>query len=68
MFELRDYQRETVDAIESAALRLDRVVVVHPTGAGKTVTFAHLAAAWVERGARVLILVHRDELVRQTVA
>jgi superfamily II DNA or RNA helicase len=34
-----------------------------PTGAGKTVIFAHLI---VDRQPRTLILVHRDELVRQT--
>jgi len=38
-------------------------VVSLPTGAGKTVIFAHLL---VERQTRTLILVHRDELIRQT--
>jgi superfamily II DNA or RNA helicase len=39
-------------------------LVSHPTGAGKTVTFAHLLAS---RKGRHLVLVHRDELVNQTV-
>jgi superfamily II DNA or RNA helicase len=40
-----------------------RQVVGLPTGAGKTVIFAHLCLAQQQR---TLILVHRDELIRQT--
>src|SRR5205823_12335607 len=62
--ELRPYQRDALTAIEAAALRgVQRQVVSLPTGAGKTIIFAHLI---VERQARTLILVHRDELIRQT--
>jgi superfamily II DNA or RNA helicase len=62
--ELRPYQRDALTAIEAATLRcVRRQVVSLPTGAGKTVIFAHLI---VERQTRTLILVHRDELIRQT--
>jgi superfamily II DNA or RNA helicase len=62
--QLRPYQRDCLTAIEAAALRgVQRQVVSLPTGAGKTVIFAHLL---VERQTRTLILVHRDELIRQT--
>jgi superfamily II DNA or RNA helicase len=62
--ELRPYQRDALTAIEAAALRgVRRQVVSLPTGAGKTVIFAHLI---IERQARTLILVHRDELIHQT--
>jgi superfamily II DNA or RNA helicase len=40
--------------------------VVLPTGAGKTVVFAHLTAWWrANHRSRVLVLAHRDELVNQ---
>ena len=62
--ELRPYQQEALTAIEAAALRgVRRQVVSLPTGSGKTVIFAHLI---VEQQTRTLILVHRDELIRQT--
>lgn len=68
---LRDYQTEAIDAIFAAHGQAQRTVVVLPTGSGKTVIFSHLAAQWQQvhgNAARVLVLVHRDELVRQTVA
>ena len=56
--EIRPYQRDALTAIEAAALRgVRRQVVSLPTGAGKTVIFAHLI---VERQTRTLILVHRS--------
>ena len=52
--ELRPYQRDALTAIEAAALRgVRRQVVSLPTGAGKTVIFAHLCLA--QQG-RTLIL------------
>jgi superfamily II DNA or RNA helicase len=63
---LRDYQQEAIDAVLAAWQRRERPAVVLPTGSGKTVVFAHLAGAQARHGAS-LILVHRDELVRQTV-
>jgi superfamily II DNA or RNA helicase len=62
--DLRPYQRDALTAIEAASLRgIQRQVVSLPTGSGKTIIFAHLI---VERQTRTLILVHRDELIRQT--
>ncbi len=56
--ELRDYQRECIEAIDRAGSGSHLVVMA--TGLGKTVTFAN-----IPRHGRVLLLSHRDELVRQ---
>lgn len=62
---LRDYQLAALTAIEAAWERgVRRQLVNLPTGTGKTVCFCHLCH---RRGGRSLVLVHRDELVRQAV-
>jgi superfamily II DNA or RNA helicase len=68
VIELREYQEDALAALErdwESGLR--RCGVSAATGTGKTVIMSHLAHRYVRRGLRVLILVHRDELVRQTV-
>src|SRR4051794_5217628 len=66
---LRDYQLDLVEKARQAfAARTRRVLLQAPTGSGKTVMFAHIAHRAAQRNKRVLILVHRIELVRQTVA
>lgn len=40
--------------------------VVAPTGSGKTIMFAYIALNAMQRGNRVLILVHRREILQQT--
>lgn len=66
---LRDYQAACVDAVEGAWGRgMRRPAAVLPTGAGKTVVFAHLIrrGGWRrERFARALVLAHRTELIEQ---
>lgn len=57
---LRPYQQECVDLIDG--LEGGAHLVQMATGLGKTVTFSSMA-----RRGRVLILSHRDELVRQPV-
>lgn len=56
--ELRDYQQACIDEIE--ARPPGRYLVQMATGLGKTVTFAN-----IPRRGRMLILSHREELVRQ---
>lgn len=64
----RDYQQECINAVAAAkAAGTQRPVVVLPTGAGKTIVFAHLAKLFREAFPvkKVVILAHTDELVRQ---
>lgn len=66
MYVLRDYQREALDAFLSAVEDgVKRPALVLPTGAGKTVVFAHVAQEMAARGLPSVVVVHRDELVRQ---
>ncbi len=67
--QLRDYQQDWLDAIRASfRARHTRVLGVLPTGGGKTVCFSYMARAAASRGNRVCIVVHRRELLRQTVA
>lgn len=68
LLKLRDYQSKTIRAIhEKWDAGITRPASVLPTGAGKTVVFAHLAEEFLAAnpGKRVLILSHTDELTRQ---
>lgn len=63
---LRDYQTRNINDIRSAFVSGHRrVCSTMPTGSGKTVEFAWLATVSAMNGRRVLILVHRGELVQQ---
>lgn len=63
---LRGYQADALQNVaEAYQAGKRRVVLTMPTGAGKTVTAAAMAQTAVEGGRRVLMLVHRQELLRQ---
>lgn len=62
----RDYQRRCFDAIDDAWLAgLRSVIIVLATGLGKTVVFSYVAKKITERGGKVLILAHSEELLDQ---
>lgn len=61
--ELRPYQTQAVEASLAALQQHKSALVVQPTGTGKTVLFSHVAQRW-SRG-RVMVLAHREELIRQ---
>jgi superfamily II DNA or RNA helicase len=64
---LRDYQIRFISDISKAHKDgHDGIIGQMPTGSGKTVCFARIAKAFSEHGGRVLIVVHRDELIDQT--
>lgn len=63
---LRPYQGESASNIRAAFLEGVRsVLLVSPTGSGKTVTFSYIAKGAASRGNRTLILAHRDTLIQQ---
>lgn len=64
---LRPYQVEAIararEALRSGARR---VLLISPTGSGKTVLAADIIRSAVGRGSRTLFLAHRRELIHQT--
>ena len=60
MIDLRAYQAEVIDAVEQSKTR--RVIVVAPTGSGKTVIATSVIGACY---GPVLFLAHRRELIFQ---
>lgn len=69
MLKLRDYQERGVEEIRQAYRQSKKApLYVLPTGGGKTVVFTYIAASVTSKGKRALVLVHRQELLRQTSA
>jgi superfamily II DNA or RNA helicase len=68
---LRDYQQKAIDEILNSFNKHDSIMLQMPTGTGKTTVFAELIRIWIKEinsGQRVLVLVHRKELVDQALA
>lgn len=66
MTKLRPYQEQAKAAVRTGYRDgLRRVLVVLPTGTGKTVIFADIAKDVYQAGKRVVVLVHLDTLVDQ---
>lgn len=65
--ELRAYQNNAIEGVLGRFQAGDqRTLLVLPTGAGKTVVFAHLAKMFIDNKlGRVLVMVHREELLKQ---
>jgi superfamily II DNA or RNA helicase len=69
MTELRPYQNDVlaeVDQLIAAGTR--RIIIVAPTGAGKTVIAADIIQSAHINGQRALVLAHTREIIRQTSA
>jgi len=67
MLSLRPYQSKGVADIRQSYVQGHKApLLVLPTGGGKTVVFSHIAGSVASRGKRVMVLVHRVELLRQT--
>ena len=70
-FAPRPYQAEAIRALISAWQGANnRLAVVLPTGAGKTVVFANLISELLAQlgGRRALVIAHREELIEQAAA
>lgn len=67
--DLRQYQSDVVrDLRAQFAWRNKRVLLVLPTGGGKTVCFCFMCENAVQRGKRVCILAHRKEILDQIIS
>lgn len=65
--QLRAYQHKAINDLRTAIQRGAKApLLCLPTGGGKTVILATIAAQTAANGRRVLILVHRRELIHQT--
>lgn len=63
---LRYYQENAIEGIRSSFKAGNRrVLLVLPTGGGKTVCFSYIAAGTARNNKRVLIIAHRRELLKQ---
>lgn len=63
--DLRPYQQAALDAITRGFEEHQRQLVIKPTGSGKTILFASLAAHY--QPLKTLVLAHREELITQAV-
>lgn len=65
MIPLRDYQIAAENDVRAAMRSSRSVLLVLPTGGGKTVLFADIAHKAAAKGSRILILAHLDQLIKQ---
>lgn len=64
--QLRDYQTNAIDQVrDHLRAGAHRVLLVAPTGAGKTVIASAMIHAAQARGSRIVFLAHRRELITQ---
>jgi len=65
-YQLRDYQAQGVNDLRTAYRQGYKApIYVLPTAGGKTIVFCHIAEQAAARGNRIMILVHRKELLDQ---
>jgi superfamily II DNA or RNA helicase len=63
---LRPYQQRTVDLIRDSLRQGNRrILVTLPTGSGKSIIMGCIARSCIDKGSRVLALMHRRQLVDQ---
>lgn len=62
---LRGYQDSAINEVRAAFRQSPSVLLVAPTGSGKTVMFSYISASAVAKSKRIWIMAHRVELVDQ---
>lgn len=62
---LRDYQTELINETRESLRKYRHVICQGPTGMGKGVVLGSIASAAVQKGTRVLMLGHSEEIVKQ---
>ncbi|MFI8988632.1 DEAD/DEAH box helicase [Streptomyces antimycoticus] len=70
-FTPRPYQRDAITALRNGwSSGTNRLAIVLPTGAGKTVVFSTLVHQMLDSldGQRALVIAHREELIQQAAA
>jgi len=66
--QLRPYQEQSVTQVAQKLTKHRKIIFQLATGGGKTITFSAITKRYIEKsGKSVLILVHRKELMVQTV-
>lgn len=65
---LRPYQADAENEARQRFRTVSSLLLVSATGSGKTVTFSSIVLSAMQRGKRVLILAHRDMLLKQASA
>jgi superfamily II DNA or RNA helicase len=65
--DLRDYQVKVIDDFEhEIAAGKRRIILVAPTGSGKTVIASAIIKLFIKRRRGVLVVAHRREIIKQT--
>ena len=66
MTALRPYQTDVIAAFDRTREHKNRIILVAPTGSGKTVIAAAIIRAEIAARGSVLVLAHRREIIAQT--
>ena len=66
MIEERPYQTEIIAKFHRTTAEFKRIIVVAPTGAGKTILASKIIKDYIARQQTVLVLAHRREIIGQT--
>jgi DNA repair protein RadD len=66
MIDLRPYQSDVIAKFHETAATTRRIIVVSPTGSGKTVIAGSIIKDYIKQHQEILVLAHRREIVGQT--